>query len=205
MPSVIKTLTSVAICTFALAACQTKPPISNVPQKSGPKAEYNNPPVGTTFTILNEQYRVTKSEDAHLSLQAPGGASVDLYAGVIRFWNRDERVFEASSFTDLWPIQVGNQAQEVVRVKNGRISWRYNVAVVGREMIEVPAGNFDSYVIKVHQQSSTRAYEGVSTYWVSTKLGFPVKREHKHIRGSSAPKDFELQNYKFPKDAQPEA
>lgn len=205
MPSVTKTLTSVAICVFALAACQTKVPISDIPEKSGPQVQYQNPPVGTTFTIFNEKYRVTKSEDAHLVLQAAGGASVDLYAGAIRFWNRDDRVFDASSFTDLWPIQVGKQTEEVVRVKNGRVTWRYNVAVVDREKITVPAGTFDSYVIKVHQQSSTRRYEGVSTYWVSTKLGFPVKREHKYIRGSGDPKDFQLQKYSIPKDAPSEA
>ena len=201
----LKTMATVAVCLLTLSACQTKPPISNVPEKNGPKADYQNPPVGTTFTILNETYRVTKSEDAHLVLQAPGGALVDVYAGAIRFWNRDKRVFDPSSFTDLWPIQVGNQAQEIVRVKNGAVSWRLNVAVVGRETIEVPAGTFDTYILKVHEQASTRRYEGLSTYWVSTKLGFPVKREHTYIRGTGNPKDFELQEYSFAKERSPDA
>ena len=70
----------------------------------------------------------------------------------------------------------------------------FNVTVLRRETVMVPAGTFDCFVVEIRQRSVSGDYESRLQNWYAPDHGFVVKRVVELIQGApaSTPPGWEL-------------
>lgn len=102
---------------------------------------------------------------------------------------RRQVVFRAPNPEKLFPLAIGNKVdfrREYLADKKLRVhqtTWY----VKGRETIEVPAGEFDCWVLIWKTRSTTSKWEGFEKWWYSPVVGNFVRMEYRYGRppGSS--------------------
>jgi hypothetical protein len=84
-----------------------------------------------------------------------------------------------SRLRDLFPLEIGKEVWFIVDgvTSSGyATSWDETYTVVGRERIRVPAGTFDTYVIRWMEWGRlTNDWEATHTFWYAPAVGYFVK------------------------------
>lgn len=184
---------------FATAACTTtQGPEPSRSELTGPKQEFIAPAKGSVYNTGGD-WRVSSVQRDGMRVrldEVNGDSHVLLIGGIQIFPPLEGADYSISEARDLWPLQVGKTAYFTVDHDMGR-GWSHRLEVTRREEITVPAGTFDTYVVKVRERSIANAYEAVVTYWYAPKVRAPVKRAVKQIRGNPNRAPFELQGYEL--------
>ncbi|HWI28800.1 MAG TPA: hypothetical protein VN668_17620 [Stellaceae bacterium] len=84
----------------------------------------------------------------------------------------------------LWPLRIGNQVSFATEVSFGRV-YNERYRVVRHELVTVPAGTFDAFVIDWDGTSADQyanGYHETASFWYAPALGYVVKVEH-HLLG----------------------
>lgn len=123
--------------------------------------------LGTTLKVLRVAgHRVEFRNDtgetftSHAMLYAPNPKVIG-----------DEGVLAAVD--SLWPLAVGKTAS--AWVYNHDWAWQQSWRVVRRELVEVPAGTFEAWVIEHTERALGDGYEAKSETWYAPAIGWNVR------------------------------
>lgn len=184
---------------FTAAACTTSQGSgTSGSEPTGPKQEFVAPAEGS-FYDTGGAWRVTRVQRNGMLVrlnEVNGDSQVLMIGGIQVFPPLEGADYKIAEARDLWPLKVGKKTYSTIDHEAHR-GWRHRLEVVRREEITVPAGTFDTYVVRVRERSIAREYEAVVTYWYAPKVRAPIKREIKEIRGDANRPPFELQNYEL--------
>jgi hypothetical protein len=153
------------------------------PVRFSDEAPFRCPPAGTEIDFRSGMARffaATPNATApDCSSEAANGTAAVTPFGVYRSASEDE-------LRKLWPLQVGKTVSFVNATDTlGHVTESFRVA--GHELVTVPAGTYDTFVIK-WEASSTNAYAAIAgyhetaTFWYAPEIGFIVKIKH-HLEG----------------------
>ena len=84
----------------------------------------------------------------------------------IKYTNKDQ-------IDAFWPLSVGNKAQWTAKA-NGR-KYEFKAEVASFEKVRVPAGEFDTFLIKYHEYNRPTKNTVEKEYWYAPSLGAHVK------------------------------
>ena len=167
-------------------------------QSSGPPAKFEQPDVGTKYTFDVEEYgeltyEVTNVDSQKYTLQGKHD-SARIHSGIFPVWYPQEWVLQKDNVRQLWPMEVGDEAFVVMKRKQsakGMLA-EWSVKVIGYTKIKVPAGTFNTYVIRQEVRNNQNTYSGTALYWYAPEINMMVKRDYNLQRGQNEWPDFEL-------------
>lgn len=149
-------------------------------------APFSTPPVGTRITWADtdtgENLRtiiITGSDGMLRRYQREDGERVSHY--IFCIYCAGAR-FDIANYAAFWPLEIGKEA-DLGPDMGPRVWWNV-MKVVGTERITVPAGDFDTYVVRVNawDQVSQRMQETVIHY--APDLGWGVRYESLDVSGN---------------------
>jgi hypothetical protein len=149
----------------------------------GDEAPFRCPPAGTEIAFRSGMahiFAATPSPTApDCSFEAANGTALATPFGVYQRASED-------ALGQLWPLQVGKTVSFVNATDTlGHVTESFRVA--GHELVTVPAGIYDTFVIE-WEASSANAYAAVAgyhetaTFWYAPEIGYIVKIKH-HLEG----------------------
>lgn len=189
-------LGSVAVA-LVLSACAGSG--SEAPQDlSGPKAAFDPPEPGFTAKIGGLPYELTEVE-GHNLVFAANDQYVTALGGLHPIWNLEQRSLEFPDdpMASLWPLQVGKTANFDVYDPENDVTYNVDATVLRREEVTVPAGTFDTYVVRVEQEIAIRSdFASASLFYFAPKPGVTVKRDHTVKRGNQDDLSYEVDKLK---------
>ena len=157
------------------------PEATHVPVRFGEDVEFRCPAPGTEIDFSDGTRRVFTAEEPNANacaLKSANGVQPSIAFGP---YNDDA----ASALQQLWPLRVGNRVSFTATVSIERhIHETYRV--VRHELVTVPAGTFDAFVIEweaVGQDQYTNGYHETATFWYAPEVGYVVKTEDHLVGG----------------------
>jgi uncharacterized caspase-like protein len=144
--------------------------------------------VGMRATYNENSWATKKDEELRYRVSKINGDTVELNQGKV-VWDLMGNLLANRNGSYSAPRQFYPAELQVGKRWNTRVSrertdgvedvWDINVRVVGRETIEVPAGKFDTYVIKAEGWRKQNTYQQRRewTIWVAPGVPFDIARE----------------------------
>ncbi len=149
------------------------PPPPHDPVRFGNEVAFRCPTPGTEIDFRSGAQRVFAAEEPSAdacALQSAAGVQP-----AIAFGPYNDAAAEA--LRRLWPLRVGNSVSFTATVSIER-HLRETYRVVRHELVTVPAGTFDAFVIEwesVGQDQYTNGYHETATFWYAPEVGYVVK------------------------------
>jgi hypothetical protein len=136
---------------------------------------FSAPSVGTRFATVNGGYfQVTSIDGMNITTVNAANRSASWVAGFLYVPNQADRAM----IETIWPLAAGKSVTFDERAGNSD-AWRHTVTVVRSEMLQTPAGTFDTFVIEERIQSLSPAQgnlDATKTYWYAPAAKWPIKR-----------------------------
>jgi hypothetical protein len=134
-------------------------------------------------TSLGGHFNFTHSAGARCWFYTPSGEIGSRFAAFLA-GDSSWAAGEGERLRDLFPLQVGKEISFTVEgATDGGYpsSWDQTYTVTRRERVTVPAGTFDTYVVRWREQGRlTNDWEATHTFWFSPDISYIVK-----FRGAS--------------------
>jgi hypothetical protein len=170
----------------ALARVVVAPTPRGAPIRFGDSVEFRCPSPGTAIEFADGSARIFAGQRGGLdcAYTTEDGAAPVSETVFGRYGADAERALQR-----LWPLRVGNKVSFVAR--SGATLRQESFAVVRHEMIAVPAGTFDAFVIEDESLgndnaafvTTARQSEKI-TYWYAPEIGWYVKTTHRIETGA---------------------
>lgn len=140
-------------------------------------APFQPPAVGTTYAFDRFVTTVTAVDGWRVDFRDPAGRPGS-WVGVFLPDNPASRLaLDDAALAKLWPLEVGNET--VLETRRDPLRWRWTLRVVGTEVVTVPAGRFETYVVEgieapVIAASPTPATT-LNTWWYAPSVNAVVR------------------------------
>lgn len=164
---------------LAAAAATAQPPTLD-------PAPFSVPPVGTRITWADtdtgENARtivITGSDGMLRRYRRQDGEDVSHYIFCIYCAGA---AFDITRYAAFWPLEVGKEV-DLGPPLGPRVWWNI-VTVTGTERVTVPAGTFDTYVVRVRAWDQVRRSMQETTIHYAPELGWGVRYESVDVNGN---------------------
>lgn len=89
------------------------------------------------------------------------------------------------AISELFPLEVGKTATATVigyTAHGGNFGWRFDLEVIGREQISVPAGGYDTYVIRLTERGlPPNTFHVEHAAWIEPHSRIPLRVRHRIV------------------------
>lgn len=152
-------------------------------------AAFVAPPPGTKLTtnslgtieIVEQHGLVVETKNFHRERER----NFAYVAGLLPWGAKVSIVDDAARKLEaLWPLQVGRRAEAQVPTRDGG-AFVMNVEVLRSELVTVPAGTFNSFVVRWQQIGLRSRSNHVYTFWYAPAVGFALKAEGRNLSAST--------------------
>ena len=142
-----------------------------------PLAEFSPPTKGTTLQWLSGRKESILGRDRLLVKLKSGNKSSSVYGMFIPQSANNPFIDSQHELDELWPLAVGKKIElREHGVEQMAQAW-LSIKVIGDERVTVPAGVFDTYVIKASGRTGSPHHRSYgATVWYAPALGWFVKR-----------------------------
>jgi hypothetical protein len=140
-------------------------------------AERLCPPAGTVIeNSVGSRIRFTESTDPYCNYVDTKGEPRLRWRSL---WPASSRLVKegGAELSKLWPLEVGKKV--TVTYSEGAGAWHFTYTILRRELVSVPAGQFDTFVIEQEERGIANGpgYRGFLRHWYAPELGYYVKQE----------------------------
>jgi hypothetical protein len=159
-------------------SCSAPPPL-------GP-AQYVAPAVGTTYRYIGFTNVVLSSEGWRVRFADDHGREGLRVGLFITDDIKHPSEIDSTALARLWPLHKG--AETVVMTRRGRDQSRWMFKVIGEKYVDVPAGNFQTYIVQGVMRpekltdpktETTLAF----TWWYAPSINAVVRFETTYVSG----------------------
>jgi len=183
-PAKLTPAVAVAAASPQVGSTTSRPTVEPIQNQDIP--EIHCPKKGTTLiTSKKGPFEFSDSNGLFCRYNFNGG--IEERMPIMQTYSKNHRYAQEAQETikKLSPLVVGETASFVSYSQDfvSSASWQHTFTVEGREVVSVPAGNFDTYVIRWKERST--GFERDTVYWYSPSIGLPVKQEITHYRGNA--------------------
>ncbi|HWK44870.1 MAG TPA: DUF3108 domain-containing protein [Stellaceae bacterium] len=162
--------------------------VSQTPSPKG--AELRVPPVGTRVYLSTGGFLEYLMLDGPLVVTRNASNVISTYPGFFFGLNPNQVTVPLDQAVAIWPLSVGKKASLQITTDNA--AFLYDVEVLRREKVSVPAGSFDAFVVQRHEKGQGGNYhDQISTYWYAPREALVVKQEIRLVAGTSSEKSWE--------------
>ena len=82
---------------------------------------------------------------------------------------------DGGALAPLYPLRTGNTVR--FTRQRGNLSWRDEIVVGGTDRVTVPAGTFDTYVVRRRSETPDDSWRAEQRNWYAPEVGWVVKLE----------------------------
>jgi hypothetical protein len=165
------------------------------------------PPPGTVIeTSLGGKLTFLPSADPICNYQGARGLTYTTWRVI---WSSSSKLVKkySSELSRLWPLKVGKE--ETVSWGDGGPVWTFTYKVLREEKIQIPAGQFDTFVLEVEERAlGNNWHRSYDRFWYSPEVGFFIKREYRVESGinqnPNPPQDWEATAVRLPEARLPD-
>lgn len=119
-----------------------------------------------------------------------------------RGWPTDDTQRLARTLSSLFPLAVGKTASLSLTAEADRAGgshvWAFTFEVLRRERIQVPAGSYDTFVVRISQRGQfNNVYHEESAVWLTADRYVPIRVTRRLVNGVEGPspvRDWEAVN-----------
>lgn len=150
--------------------------------------QYNPPRPGATFEMLDITYDIVAHDGMVTHAQTREGESAAILAGL--HWMPKDRFdaiegeLDRGKLAEVWPLKAGKSIGFTLR--HSGADWDYEIAVIGQATISIPAGTFDTFVVRKTLRAERYNYVGRTQIWYAPNLGVPIRWEWRQTEGQQA-------------------